>query len=632
MQCVSGFASHIIGGEYKYVCNGNNNYTFTFYAYRDCRPENIGGGTPQALANDDPAYFKIINLDNGGTVDFFDVASSSNITVPVNFSNDCVNNAPVTCLSRLTFSFNRTLSPNINGYMIIYQRCCRNNSINNISDPGGTGVTYECTIPLGNVLCNNSAVYKNYPPQIICISNPFVYDHGAVDVDGDSLTYEFCNSYEGANQNNPKPDLAAQITNPPFTPVTYVPPFSATNPLLGNPTMVIDKLTGMITGTPNTQGRFVITICCNEWRNGVLINIEKRDFQFVVTNCSKAVVANIPQFSDEPNTYIVKCDGYNVNFKNLSTGGFAYHWDFGVTTSLTDTSNLFEPSFTFPDTGLYRVTLVVNQGSTCPDSIFKWVKVYPNFNTDFTFSGLFCPNQPINFTDKSTSTFGPVSSWKWNYNDGSVIDNTQNPTHLFPNLSTTGYNVVLISGNDKGCRDTISKNIPVAFVDVRTSADTVIPRNTFLQLVATGAVNYTWSPPTFLDNNLIFNPTGNFTQSGVFTYKVTGITVDGCIDDDDIKVTVSNEPYIYVPNAFSPNGDGNNDFLKILASGYKQLNYFKIYNRWGQEVFSTTNFRQGWNGKFKNTDAEVGTYFWMLSATDPNNKKVFDKGDINLIR
>ncbi len=626
------YGSHIVGGEYKYVCAGNNNYNFTFYLYRDCRPEGIGGGTAQALANDNPAFFKVINLDNGGTAYLFDQSYSNALEVPVNFLNDCINNPPVTCLSRLTFNFTLNLPANTNGYMVIYQRCCRNNSINNIVDPGATGVTYECIVPGSTAPCNNSATYTNYPPQIICINNPFVYDHSATDPDGDSLSYEFCPSYEGASQQTPKPQTDIEITAPPFTPVSYVPPFSFSNPMLGNPQLVINPNTGVITGTPNIQGRFVVTVCCKEWRNGININTNKRDFQFVVTNCSKAVVANIPQYSSEPNVYIIKCDDYSVLFKNTSTGGFSYHWDFGVTTSNTDTSSLFEPSFTYPDTGTYKVTLLVNGGSTCPDSTFKYVKVYPLFTADYIFSGQFCPNVPITFTDKSVATYKPINFWNWNFGDGSVSDNTQNPTHLFPNQSTTGYDVTLISGNAKGCRDTMTKNIPIAYVNIRTGNDTIIPRNTYLQLVATGGISYTWLPSTFLDNSSIYNPTGYFTTSGIYPYVVQGITKDGCIGYDTINITVSNEPYIFVPNAFTPNGDGSNDFLKIIASGYKKLNYFKIFNRWGQMVFNTSNFKQGWNGKFKNKDADIGTYYWVLSATDPNNRTVIDKGDITLIR
>src|SRR5690606_11039305 len=124
-------------------------------------------------------------------------------------------------------------------------------------------------------------------------------------------------------------------------------------------------------------GRFVVTVCCHEWRNGAIINTVKRDFQFEITNCSKAVVANIPQYSEEFNTYIVNCTDHTVFFENKSSGGFTYDWDFGDPTTTSDVSTDFQPSYTYPDTGTYVVKLVVNKGSTCPDSIVRFVKVFP---------------------------------------------------------------------------------------------------------------------------------------------------------------------------------------------------------------------------------------------------------------
>lgn len=115
--------------------------------------------------------------------------------------------------------------------------------------------------------------------------------------------------------------------------------------MAGNPIVQINPVTGVITGTPNISGRFVVTVCCNEWRNGVIINSVKREFQFVVTNCSKAVVANIPQYSTDFNTYKVECASKTVTFDNKSTGGSTYYWDFGVASQQNDTSNDFSPTF-----------------------------------------------------------------------------------------------------------------------------------------------------------------------------------------------------------------------------------------------------------------------------------------------
>ena len=621
------FASHIVGGEFTYKCVGVNRYQFSLNLYRDCLPPSQGGGNPNALADDDPAYITIFRGNSFYRVD--SIGADSNIIVPPNFSNSCINNPPATCISKLTFNYTITLPDDIATYTIMCQRCCRNGSINNILNPGNTGATYFCTIPPSPVVCNTSADYLNYPPQIICINNPFVYDHSAFDADGDSLSYELCDAYRGGNPDNPKPKIVGGGL-PSLSAVSYLSPLNGINPMGGNPVIKINPVTGVITGTPNLIGRFVVNVCCNEWRNGVIINTVRREFQFVVTNCSKAVVANIPQFSEEQNTYIVSCKSKSVYFVNTSTGGFKYNWDFGVDGITTDTSTLFEPTFTYPDTGTYLIKLVVNQGSTCPDSITRIVKVYPDFKTDFDFKGLLCPDVPISFSDKSTSTYLPINFWQWNFDDGTT-STEQDPIHVYSNLGKM-YNVTLISGNKYGCRDTAIKRLDIPYVNVFAGNDTVIVKNTAIQFNGSGAQNYSWSPSTNLDNPFVYNPNATYTDTGKYSYLLQGITSNGCVGYDSINIIVSSGPYLQIPNAFSPNGDGNNDVFKILASGYKKLNYYRVYNRWGQEVFYTNNFRRGWDGTHKGKDCELGTYFWVLSAVGIDNKEKMIKGDVTLVR
>lgn len=612
-------ASHIVGGEMTYVCLGNNTYEFTVNIYRDCI-----GGNPAALESDNPAY---ISIFRGNSFFSFDsLGYTEQFIVPPDFQNDCINNPPPTCLSLLRFKFVKVLPSSNQPYTVVYQRCCRNESINNILNPGTTGATYYCIVP--PLICNNSAKFKNYPPQIICVNNPFVYDHSAIDADGDSLSYEFCQALDGGSQNDPKPVLVGNL--PFFDPVNYRSPFTPLVPMGGNPQLKIDPISGMITGMPNIQGRFVVNVCCHEWRNGVLINTETREFQFVVTNCSKAVVANTPVFSEEPNTYVVSCKSYDVKFYNTSFGGFNYFWDFGVPGIQSDTSILTEPVFTFPDTGKYIIKLVVNRGSTCPDSITRIVKVYPDYKADFKYDGLLCPNMPIQFTDLSTSTFPSVNYWNWNFDDGNT-STQQNPNHIYGNIGKN-FLVTLISGNQYGCRDTASKILSVPVVNIRAGNDTVIVKNEDIQLNGTGATSYNWMPATHLSNVNIANPIANFSDKGVYEYILKGITANGCIGFDTMKITVADGPYITVPNAFTPNGDGNNDVFKILAAGYKKLNNFKIFDRWGRLLFYTTDFRKGWDGKLNGSDCELGTYFWLVTGTDINDKQKTLKGDVILVR
>lgn len=621
---VRSFGSHMIGGDVTYRCLGNNNFEITITLFQDCLY-----GEPGALAQDNPAYYSIFDAKTNQLVIADSVTAISTQIVDPNFSNACINNYPNTCLRKQVFKFTRLLAPTQNGYVILYERCCRNASINNIQSPGNVGVTYFATIPPFNSgeCPNNSAVFKNFPPQIICASNPFVYDFSATDIDADSLSYKLCAARPGGSTSDAKP-YGNDMTFPVATSVQYLNPASAAQPMSGTPPVQINPITGLMTGTPNAMGRYVVTVCVTEWRNGIAINTISRDVQFVVTNCSKAVVANIPELPDEPNTYTVQCKGYTVKFTNNSVGGFSYHWTFGVPGS---SSNDFEPTYTFPDTGTYVVSLVVNEGSTCPDSISRLVKIYPEFHADFDWTGKLCPEEPIQFNDHSVATYLPIISWNWNLGDGTT-SNQQNPVHVYSKPGGPKQ-ITLISRTGLGCRDTVTKTLPLPYFNPFAGNDTIIVLGYKYNLHATGSQFYSWSPTDYLSNPNIPDPAVNFPDTGRYTYILTGSSEEGCITTDTIQIWVVSNGNIFVPNAFSPNGDGVNDVLMPRIVGYSQINYFHIFNRYGQKVYTASNENYpGWDGKFNGRMAELGVYYYVINVTDADGKKVSQKGDITLIR
>lgn len=623
-------ASHIVGGEvtYRYISSSlaGQVYEITLTIYEDCK-----NGQVDAIAMDNPAFLAAYNLQVPGLSGLVDLDTAvyyvSSVNVPANFSNACVSNIPDVCLLKKTFVKQFMLPYNDSGYVVAYQRCCRNGQIVNIVDPGDKGATYFCTIPpRSRANTNNSAVFNNFPPQIICVNNPLFYDNSATDADGDSLTYEFCSASEGADGDHVKP----YPNPPPYPDVAYInPPYSATTPFTGFPPMQIDPHTGIISGTPNRIGRYLVTVCCHEWRNGVMINTVKREFQFVVTDCSKVVVASIPQYSTDVNTYIVECDSFTVNFVNTSTGGFAYHWDFGVGGTNDDTSSQFEPSYTYADTGVYTVKLVVNPASTCPDSISRFVKVFPKFHTFFSDSGTQCPRQPINFKDLSQATIKPIISWNWNFGDGN-FSTDQNPTHIYSFGGT--YNVMLVSQNIKSCIDTFVSQVYIETFKPFAGIDTIIVKGESVQFNATGGNTYVWSPPTYLNNPNISNPLGIYPDTGTFVYTLTVQSAHGCEGYDTVKVWVVNQAAFFLPTAFTPNGDGLNDIFRPVTVGYRYLHYFRVYNRWGQQVFYTENINDGWDGTFNHKQCDMGTYYWQISYVDRFGKDAFIKGDVTLVR
>lgn len=622
-------ASHIFGGDIAYVCLGNNQFQFTFTLYQDCLT-----GEPQAIAEDLPLRYAIYAVGSDALIT---TGQSGEVIeqfiVPTGFSNDCVNNIPNTCMQKTVVRFTVQLPPTNLGYVFVYQRCCRNQFINNIYSPGVTGATYTSYIPPfpDNVCTNNSAVFDNNPPQIICANQPFEFDFSATDVDGDSLSYELCTAYIGGSQTNPVP-IGPAIQGPPHTPVSYVPPYSAQYPIPSSPAFAINPVTGILTGTPTALGRYVFSVCVKEWRNGQVINTLTRDLQYVITDCSKAVVANIPSLTHEPDVYVARCDSiFTVPFINNSTGGFEYFWDFGDPNTNADTSTLFQPSYTYPDTGTYIVKLVVNRSSTCADSITRKVKIYPKFEVDFQIEGQYCMGEPINLSDRSIATFPEIFGWEWNFGDGNT-SNEQNPVHRY-NSRYDEFWVQLIAKTTRGCIDTARKKIVIPYFRPFAGNDTTVIKNTTFNMNGSGGILYQWTPVNNLANPNDPKSSVSFDQEGVYRYNLNVESQEGCVGNDSVRITVASRPYFIVPTVFSPNGDGLNDVIRPLSAGYPNLSVFMIYNRWGQQVFNMfTSNSGGWDGTFNGKPADVGVYFWYARATNMEGVEEEFQGDITLIR
>jgi gliding motility-associated-like protein len=613
-------ATHIVGGEVTYQCLGNNRYLIKMAIYRDCISGAVG-----AIADDNPAFISLFNQAGVRITDDIVYAKISGGTVvPTDFDLNCYVNPPRTCLNRIEFEKIYQLGSSPVGYKILYQNCCRNASIVNIIDPSSAGATYFCTIPPNAAAeCNNSATFNKIPPQIICVNNPLNYNHSAQDIDGDSLSYEFCETYTAPREEvKSYPVFFADN-------ILYRNPYTFRNPMGGNPRIKIDSKTGIISGTPNLQGRFVVAVCCHEWRRGIKINTVTREFQFVVTNCSKGVIANIPQYSEDFNTFRVNCKDYTIPFENTSVGGSTYFWDFGVPGVTNDTSIAFAPTYTYPDSGTYLVRLYVNRGTNCVDSFNRFVKIYPKLIAQFNAPENVCPGDTVDFKNLSTSTY-EINKWIWNFDDATPLDFNQDTKHSFALGGL--YNVGMIAINTQGCLDTVFKKILVDPFVPSVGNDTTIVINERINFQGTDNGIYSWSPSKYLSNPNINDPTGTFTDTGTFKYIIKVKTDNGCIGYDTINIRVIGNPALAVPNIFTPNGDGKNDRFRPILVGYQSLRYFRIYNRYGQEMFKTENINDSWDGTFNGQAQEVGVYYWMLGVKDRFGNNSDAKGDITLAR
>lgn len=156
-----------------------------------------------------------------------------------------------------------------------------------------------------------------------------------------------------------------------------------------------------------------------------------------------------------------------------------------------------------------------------------------------------------------------------------------------------------------------------------------------LQLTATGGNIYLWQPPTALNNPGIYNPVATYPPGSAdsVTYQVTVRDANNCVGYTHATVHIfKTQPEIFVPTAFSPNGDGTNDLLKVVTAGIKQFDYFHVFNRWGNLVFTTTNPSQGWDGSFNGIKQPPGTYVFDAQGIDYIGRPIRRKGTVVLIR
>lgn len=284
-------AAHIIGGEAVYKCISSNtaNQTTTFAVsftlYRDV----LGGGANFDLNAQFGVYRKSPGQGDWAFVEAL-TANPTNISL-LSLNDPCVLVPPNIRVEKGVYHFNVTLPWDGNIYQITYQRCCRNNTISNIVNPAGTGAVYTIEMnPEAIRNCNNSPVFKQFPPIIICNNRPLQFDHGATDIEGDSIVYSFCTPLTSGGQ-EPGNECNSIVPAPfkclpPYDLVQYNNPYGEQNPLAASPGMRVDQNTGLLSGTPNLTGQFVVGICMSEYRNGVLLTTTRRDFQFNVFDCA----------------------------------------------------------------------------------------------------------------------------------------------------------------------------------------------------------------------------------------------------------------------------------------------------------------------------------------------------------
>lgn len=375
---------------------------------------------------------------------------------------------------------------------------------------------------------------------------------------------------------------------------TWSPPTNISNPNSPNPTV-----------NPTTNTWYVVTLNDNGCLNRDSVHVR------VVPGVNLAIM---------PDTTICLTDTVRLS---AQTNGLSYTWTPAAT---LDNPNILNPLATpTAASTTYQLTSRIGSCFATEDVIIATVP-YPVADAGEDPTLCYNTSGQLNGSHNGDSVLWTPSNY---LSDPRILNPIVTPPR------TTTY--ILSSFDDAGCpkpgRDTVIVNVRPR---IRASAgnDTTVVVGQPLQFNGTGGVGYQWIPSTYLDNPTIANPIGIYPSTlDSIRYKLIVSDEAGCQDSAFILVRIwKTVPNVFVPTAFTPNGDGLNDVVRPIAIGIQKINYFSIYNRWGQLLFTTTVNRHGWDGRIGGRLQNSGVFVWMVSAIDYTGRPIFLKGTVTLIR
>ncbi len=643
------FATHIVGGEiiYKKLANADE-YEITLLVYRDCLNGQAPFDTPGRITimDKDSNVYAVINISNFSTS-----------TLPVSINNPCIFPPGNICYDAASYTTVQNLPPIVGGYYLIYQRCCRNNTILNLDLPGNQGASFMEHIPglETGAFLNSSPSFATLPPTFICANSFFSYNHSAMDSDGDSLVYEFCKAYKGLDRCCPSlqppganvtpPNLAGCMQPPPtFCPEAATPPinfgllqanydsvdyqlgYTSKEPFGLNTNVTIDPSTGIISGTVNILGQYVVAVCAKEYRQGVLIGVHRREFQFNVTACQKTIVSSIIT----PSILCKNGAAFNVSTSYTGPNSVAYAWNFGDPNSGTNNiSLLMNPTHVFTDTGVFTITLTTYDivDPSCNDVITKTIRILNPVKATFSTIAPICKktNVPFNITNViNPNNFG--LTYAWNFSDpqsgANNVSTLNNPTHSFTDTGT--YNVVLNINvpSNIGCGNMVAQTIKVTeFINANFSFPTDICKNQPIAITNTTAksnlvnpINYNWQfQNANIANSTLQNPSISINGDGLYNVSllVSSASINGC--KDSVTKQIEIKKLTILPNV--PSNICNTLTIPFTSSSNFTTPISLLWNFGDLQTINDTSTQ----ASTSYTYPSIGTYNYKLNAIANNN-------------
>ncbi len=311
---------------------------------------------------------------------------------------------------------------------------------------------------------------------------------------------------------------------------------------------------------------------------------------------------------------------------NTSTA--KYKWLMGDGSELT----IKDAVYVYTRPGYYEVTLITSN-SGCTDSSKLPVRVYQNATADFTLNPI-CINLPAQFTNNTVDTGSSPVNYIWNFANGQVSDLRTPPPQTY---AVAGSYPISLSVSTVQCPSPLITLKRTLLVSAPPPGITyplqyaVVNLPLPLHARPLGSTNsYLWNPAINLDDRTSAGPVFKGSADQLYTVEIK--TNTGCTTVDTQFVKSVKNIEIYVPSAFTPNGDGQNDYLRPIAMGLKELRVFKVYDRWGRTLFETKSDKPGWDGTFKGTPLPATTVIWMVEGLGADGNLYKRQGTSILIR
>jgi len=350
------------------------------------------------------------------------------------------------------------------------------------------------------------------------------------------------------------------------------------------------------------------------------------------------VLGSVPFVSLDPHSF---CDSSFVTFTDYTItndGIVSETLDFGDgTTPQTHSTGVadFNTDHFYNKPGTFLATLHVVTNSNCAEKYTDTVHVHQTPHPVITVGSALCTGL-IQFNGNTTAPPLEPVSWAWDFGNGQTAKD-QNPS---ANFKPGNYTVKLQTAIPYGCADTVSQplaiNPPPEIKGPREISTPVGFPITIPFTYSDNVTTWVWTPTENLDCTTCPNPVATLTFK--HEYEVTVTDVNNCSATDSILIiTICNDKNYFIPNTFSPNGDGVNDYFYPRGSNLYNIQSLRVFNRWGQVVFERKNFpandaTMGWDGKINGRPAPVDAYVYIAEVICNNAQVVALHGDVTLIR